>query len=362
MTAICRGADGKLFTSGEDCRVILWSLSSGSQTASFDIGSEQPTSIVYLADSNRLIVAGRQLKVWSVENETQQFVLPGHSSNITLLKYLKYDDQEYALSASKNDRVLNLWSLKRAKKMNKNTPVTYLMEDIAHCISVHVEKDGDLKIAAVTRSGVLHIYTGSNLSAAVADTPTKTIRPKITIEIASDSTQIVEPIAIIAGTIEFGNKAKSARFSYGDRQQLRSEEVELDFSEKRQVLIRSDPKKLTAKQNDKSISLKTISAHIDADQVEYQTTVVHRGKASEIPMETRLHNLSLGSAVGATNARNVAQLLIQALHSKDAALLRTVFTNKEEAVVRATLQRLPPQYIAGLVNELISETQKKTAQ
>lgn len=361
MAAICRGANGKLYTCGQDCRVVVWNLPTGSQVASWDIGSEQPTSLVYLADSDRLVVAGRQLKVWSVADETQQSTLPGHSSNVILLKYLKYDEHEYVLSASKNDRVLNLWSLKRSKKLNKNTPTSYLMEDIAHCISAHVAKNGDLRIAAVTRSGVLHIYTAGNLSKA-NETPTKTIRPKVTIEIASDSTQIVEPIPVIAGTVEFGNKSESAHFSYGDRHHLRCEEIELDFSEKRQVLVRSDPKKSFVKENDKTNSLKTISVHIDADRVEYQTPVVHRGKTSEIPMETRLQNLSLGIAVGTTNARNVAQLLIQALHSKDAALLRTVFTNKDEPVVRATLQRLPPQYIGSLVNELILETQKKTAQ
>lgn len=361
MTAICRGEQGKLFTCGEDCRVVVWSLSTGAQIASWDIGAEQPTSLVYSTDSQSLIVAGRQLKVWSAADETLHCTLPGHSSNVTLLKCLKYEDREYVLSASKNDRVLNLWSLKRSKKANRKTPVSYLMEDIAHCISAHVEKDGDLRIGAVTRSGVLHIYTGSNLS-KLGEAPSKTIRPKVTIEIATDSAQIVEPIPIITANIELGNKSKSVQFSYGDRHYLRCEIIELDFSEKRQVLIRSDPKKTFAKADDKTISLKTISAHVDADQVEYQTTVVHRGKPSEIPMETRLQNLSLGSAVGTTNARNVAQLLIQALHSKDAALLRTVFTNKDEPVVRATLQRLPPQYVGSLVNELILETQKKTAQ
>lgn len=348
-----------MYTCGEDCRVIIWNLPSSTQTSSWDIGSEQPTSLVYMATSGRLIVAGRQLKVWSIKDETLQHTFPGHSSNVTLLKYLEAGGKEYVLSASRNDRVLNLWQLKGAKKP-KNTPVSYLMEDIAHCISAIIDTDGDLKIAAATRSGALHVYLSNNLTKD--EIPSKTIRPKVTIEIASDSAQMVEPIPIIGASIDFGVKSKSIHFGYGDRQYLRFEQVDLDYSEKRQVLIRSDPKRILSKGTDKSVVLKTVTPHIDQANVEYQSTVVQRSKTTEIPMETRLLNLSLGAAVGTTNARNVAQLLIQALHSHDAALLRTVFTNKDEPVIRATLQRLPPQYVGSLVQELTLLTQKKTTQ
>lgn len=360
IAAICRGTNETLFTCGEDCRVIVWKLSSGAQISSWNIGAEQPTGIVYLAASNRLVVAGRQLKIWSVEKEELQATLSGHSSNVTLLKYLVADGKEYVLSAAKNDRILNLWPLKSSKKI-KSSPVPFLMEDIAHGLSSKFDGDGDLKVAAVTRSGVLHVYTTGSLTKA--DTPTKNIKPRVTIEIATDSTQIVEPIPIISATIEFGNKSKSIHYGYGDRHNLRFEESELDTSEKRQVLIRSDPKKTFAKANDKTKSLKTVAPHIDAANVEYQSTVVHRGgKASEIPMELRLQNLSIAAGISAANEKNVAQLLDQALKSKDSTLLRTVFINKDEPVIRATLLRLNKQHVLRLVDELILETQKKTVQ
>lgn len=323
------------------------------------MGAEQTTSIVYLTATKRLVVAGRQLKIWSVEKEELQTTLSGHSSNVTLLKYLESGGKEYILSAAKNDRVLNLWPLKNSKKI-KNSPIPYLMEDIAHGLSGKFDADGDLKVAAITRSGVLHVYTSGNVSKG--DTPTKNIKPRVTIEIATDSSQIVEPIPIISATIEFGNKSKSIHFGYGDRQNVRFEESELDTSEKRQVLIRSDPKRPPIKANDKSINLKTVAPHIDAAGVEYQTTVVHRGKTSEIPMEMRLQNLSLAAGNSAANEKNVAQLLDQALKSKDATLLRTVFINKDEQLIRATLLRLNKQHVLRLVDELILETQKKTVQ
>lgn len=348
-----------LYTSGEDCRVIVWNLSTGSQVTSWDIGSRTPSSIVYLSASNRLAVAEKEIRVWSVDEETEQGKFTGHQSNITLLKYVQANDREYILSAAKTDSTLNLWQLKHGKE-KRHTPISYSMKGIAHFVSTRVDNDEDIRIAAVTHSGLLHVFTSSNL---LKDSKETTFaKPKVTIQIASDSTQLVEQIPIIASSIEHSNKKNNIRFGYGDRNHLRFEEIPLDYSSKEDTLIRSDPKKAQSKANAKSVNLKTITPHIDTSNVEYQTPVVHRGKISDIPMETRLQNLSLATAVGATNARNVAHLLVQALHSKDAALLRTVFINKDEQVVRATLQRLPPQYVGTLVNELILETQKKTAQ
>lgn len=43
------------------------------------------------------------------------------------------------------------------------------------------------------------------------------------------------------------------------------------------------------------------------------------------------------------------------------SILRTVLANDEEKVIRSTLQRLPPQYVATLVNELTLMTQQKTS-
>lgn len=43
------------------------------------------------------------------------------------------------------------------------------------------------------------------------------------------------------------------------------------------------------------------------------------------------------------------------------SLLRTVFFNKDENVIRATLKRLPAQYVPNLIDELTLLTNMKTA-
>lgn len=363
VTAICRGPSNTLFTCGEDCRVIVWSLTAGTQISSWSIGKEKPANLIYLTLSNRLIVADRQLKLWSIENEVVDETFTGHPTNVTILKYITIKSKEFVLSAAKTDRALYLWRISSTK--NTNNAGSFLMEDIAFDVSYKLESDGSLKLGAVTRSGVLHIYLIDNILKAQATT--KPSRPKVTIEIASHATQIVTPISILTAALDFGINSKNIQIGYGDRLNMQFESIELDFTEKRQVLIRKNPKKeksnksFDEKEKKVNLALKTVIPIVKAEDVEYQTvtSVSRKGaKTTEIPMETRLENLSLDKDGG---KRNVAQLLIQALHSHDAALLRTVFTNTDEQVIRPTLVRLPPQYVRDLVNELTQLAQKKTA-
>lgn len=102
------------------------------------------------------------------------------------------------------------------------------------------------------------------------------------------------------------------------------------------------------------------------------------GVEEEIPMEQRflllllllqffyinffrLENLTLSkSDRKVPRVDNVAQLLLQGLHSKDRSILRTALCNKDETVIRNTVKRLPVTVFEGLINELSSLVHGKT--
>lgn len=366
VTAICRGKNNLLFTCGDDCRVVVWSLETGAQISSWEIGNEKPSSIVYLTESNRLLIAGRQLYLWSIENQELEQTFTGHSTNVTMLKYVVVKMKEFVLSASNFDRVLTLWRMKPAK--SRPNSYSYLMEDITYSVATRIDDD-KLEIAAVTRSGVLHFFAVESLSKSIEQASNKPMKPTLTIEIANDSPQLVEPIPICTVSMEIGRAQNKLLIGYGDRQVLRFEMIEPNFDERRQVIIRSSTKAVlgdaTAKKRTTN-ALKTIAPIVNLENVEFQSkeVVPRKGQKNiEIPMETRLENLTFDS-MGKSKAagRNVAQLLVQALHSHDANLLRMVFLNKDEQIIRATLKRLPPQYISSLITELTALAQKKTNQ
>lgn len=60
------------------------------------------------------------------------------------------------------------------------------------------------------------------------------------------------------------------------------------------------------------------------------------------------------------HANNVAQLLVQGLHSKDQGILRSVLQQSDETVIRNTVKRLALPTIVSFVRELAIVIQGKT--
>lgn len=158
ITSICRGSADILYTCGEDCRIVSWNLKTGAQelSSSWKIGTDKPTCLSYLADSNQLLVGSRELKLWSIDDQSFRHTFTGHTSNVNILKYLTIDGQEFVLSTSKMDRTISLWRIKAADKY-RNAAATFLMADVAYYLSASVIGTR-LEVSAVTRSGVAHVF------------------------------------------------------------------------------------------------------------------------------------------------------------------------------------------------------------
>lgn len=78
-------------------------------------------------------------------------------------------------------------------------------------------------------------------------------------------------------------------------------------------------------------------------------------------MEERLENLTLSKLdTGVPKSNNLAQLLVQGLHSKDKSMLKTVLHVDDEEIIKNTVSRLPINVIIPLVNELNYYIQGKT--
>lgn len=146
-----------MYTTGEDCRVVAWNVTKGSEFNSWKIGNDKPTCISSLPESNDLIVGSRELKQWLVgtgkEIKLEQ-TYTGHTSNVNILKSLQIAGDEYILSTSKMDRTIALW---RISSKHKNAVATFLMADVAYYVSCSVT-GLRLEVAAVTRSGVVHVF------------------------------------------------------------------------------------------------------------------------------------------------------------------------------------------------------------
>lgn len=220
VTAICRGANGILYTCGNDGKIIVWNITKGEQTKSWPIGNDKPTCLLYLHEQKSLLVGARELKLWSIDKMDIRQTFTGHTSNITLMKQLKIHDNLYVLSASKMDRTISMWRIKNGTNNYKNAVATFLMADVAYFLNSKVNDDKDsVQIAAVTRSGVVHVFVANDSISERNDSDGngKPIKPKVTIEVASDADNNVIPIPIIAALLDYNNDEQSLLLGYGDR-------------------------------------------------------------------------------------------------------------------------------------------------
>ncbi|XP_054740556.1 WD repeat-containing protein 43 isoform X2 [Anastrepha obliqua] len=367
VTCLTQDDEGHLYSSGEDCQIIVWSVADEKQLSSWSVGTEKPYSIVYSKISKNLVVGGRQIKIFSTASQELMQTFTGHTSDINLMSFLELDESiEYVLSTSRMERIICLWKIGK-KGRNKSATCTLLMEDVAHCLTSHVDNDRNLRVASVTRSGVIHVY----LIAVENIKAEKPIKPKLTIEIASDSATVIAPIPAISVSLRHSAHPQELIFGYGNSSFLVFERLKPNFAEKLQVLIRADPKllyltqgKLSRKDGKSGGALKTLTPIVNEAKVDYKSTVTvskKKLKAVEMPMESRLQNLNLNALPGgvAPQAQSKVQLLVQALHSKDNTLLRSVLHTHDTKTIQLTLHKLPVPYVGPLVNELTQFMQQK---
>ncbi|XP_049290165.1 WD repeat-containing protein 43 [Anopheles funestus] len=342
-----------LYTAGADGKVIEWNISQCSQQRVHHIGVEKLTCV--LAHSSTIVTGAKQLKLWNIENEAMERTLIGHTSNTPLLQLVALDaDNIYVLSGSVNDRNLFLWSLN--DEQNNSPVAAFALDDVPEYISPKMI-DGKLHLIAVSRTGIAHYFVRDMGKLSVK----KPYRASHTFEIAMDTVstkkQAVDRIPVFIATIQHAAQQEHILLGYGSEWYVRFENVPIEENVKMNVIVREPIKAFEGKAKEGEQKSKTPT--VDTSNVEYMNAANASRKTVkevEIPMEVRLENLSTPK----TSSKNMIHLLIQGLHSRDAALLKNVFAVDDSEVIQQTLGRLPSQYVSALLNELSYMMQLKT--
>lgn len=332
--------------------MIKWNIKNCKQESSFDCGPEKPTALCIINNGERIVTASKNIKVY--ENSVLLQTFTGHSTNIISLQSFTFDDEQFILSASKADRNLSLWKIGGEKKTGAAATFT-LLNNTPNCVNYKVEDDG-LQIACICRSDSVTFFDTS-LSSLKSKKP---IKAKFTLEIASDGAGKVDHIPINAVTIS----GEDLLIGYGDML-MKFEYVTKKQAQKNTILVRKDPLKIDIgrkKKDDQSQSLNVVTPITDKN-VEILNVVSATKRALkpvEIPLETRLDNLTVGES-RRPNAKKMTHQLVQGLQGHDATILRNVLRQTDEETIRLTVKYLPTQYVMSLVNELSLLMTKKTS-
>jgi U3 small nucleolar RNA-associated protein 5 len=354
VTSIDHDNQDFIYTSGLDCKVIKWNIKTSSQESSFYAGPEKPTSVCLL-ENDRIAVAAKSIKIYGQDSKLSQLCI-GHSSNILLMESFEYDDESYIISAAKNDRNLSLWKLNDDEQKLSAFANFALLNSSPSSLDYTI-KEGILQITCVCRNDSLS-YFSAKMDSLKSKKPVKS---KFTLEIASDNDKVVSHIPVSAVTIASDD---NLMIGYGDFL-MKFELLSIEQEQKNVILVRRDPMKMqVAKKGlegeDDISAIVTPIISKDVEVLNVISATKKPQKPVEIPLETRLDNLTVGEG-RKPNAKKMTQQLIQGLHGKDANILRTVLRQHDEETVRLTVKYLPSQYVIALVNELSILMTKRTA-
>lgn len=317
---MCFDDEHTVYTSGEDSKVVVWNLITGSQTRSWDLGNERPTALALSLDKQKLITGSRQIKLWTIKTNDCKQTYTGHASSVQFLKMILFEDTEYLVSGSKQNRVLSLWNL-RATSKKRDSLATFNLEDVPLFLDA-VCQNGVLSLVVVCRNNMVYHFAEPMEKLIASVKPVKfnssisVVAENKVAGAQSKQVLVIPPVAAIMDDLT------NVFLAYGTTIALKFESVRLQKGKKAEVLIRKDPRKINGKSDTSGPNLGMVDPIVDAAQVEYSMIVPARKalKPNEIQIEKRLENLSLAKGDAADHtapATNMTQLLIQGLHSND---------------------------------------------
>ncbi|KAE8749538.1 hypothetical protein FOCC_FOCC003803 [Frankliniella occidentalis] len=370
VTGLSRYPGTSLYSCG-DSTIAEWDIVGKKVKSKWKTG-DKVGCVLVSPDGKYVLSAARSIKLWDSANHELLKTYTGHVSPVLSLTFISkaaLNGDFYFFSTAKGDRYINVWSLNK-KNSEKSAVVAMVLEsEPVGSVSLYAdEENGAVSLSAVTETGVVQMFN-HQLNGLCP----KPLKPHLTVQTATDSArgkESVEPIPIVSAVYIL---KEELRIGYGTGTFLVFENVVLNCSEKIQVLVRQDPRRAVLE----SSSDVTQAKVPDSTKANYllptsSNAVVSGVKRShsrktEVPMEERLENLSLSMArtddrpTALPRADNLAQLMLQALQSKDKTMLQTVLCRREEDVIRNTVRRLPLQVIEPLLKELTTLLHAKTA-
>ncbi|XP_041985997.1 WD repeat-containing protein 43 [Aricia agestis] len=374
--------------------VVEWDLSTANvkNTHNVNINSKKQgdsVSAIKIVPHNHnttsrfVITASSQIRLWRLDDAEATVVKCfGHNASPkALLTLATINKSCWLIEGSQNERLLSFWDVtitddalpqqngeeetpsKRQRKKSISAPTVptptynFVLEDAPRIIDAELQTEDSttrLRLAACTRSGVIHYY-GHNINGAT----TKPIKPSVTIHVTTaDATPLQLSCCRLppAGDLVIG---------YSSGPSVLFEKVVPDLKTKTQVLIRGQGK-AKKKQN-----IEAKSKEKTSNTVTYVEPMggVNRKRATpggnvEVSMESRLANLSIDIKSRSKSAvsQNLTKLLVQGLHSKDKNIILTVLQHDDPLVASRTVSALPADYVPILLEQLADMATRKTSQ
>ncbi|RZF47435.1 hypothetical protein LSTR_LSTR007362 [Laodelphax striatellus] len=346
-----------LYYATVDGTIVRWDISNKRPISKWKMDKNgQHTKCLVISKDNKILAANRRSEIicWNVETQEVMHSLKGHKSDISMMDLIFLPSGgQYLFSAAKDERYVNVWNLNEGS----SKPVSVLKAtDNTLSISCNADASGNAKIAAVTRSGCVHIFNyhfNGPMSAPLKPNYSVLVTSKKEQEKSTDSSLI--PITAVR------MQQSKLEICYGFSTFICFESLAISSEESDVFLVRQDPR-ITIRKSEEQKSDKVKKVVMEENAEFINPAVIHRSMKRDweemhddnhIPLESLVDNMNISSKTKAAGD-SMTLMLVQGLNSKDKKILTNILRESNKDKILHTVQRLPLQAVMPLLTFLTS--------
>ncbi|KZS04377.1 WD repeat-containing protein 43 [Daphnia magna] len=381
VRSLCWNQDGSsLFSASSEKKIVEWDAVEGVIKCQWKVDKNPIFRMCMLQDNCTLVTAGRSIQCWNVETRSIVATFTGHTTDVAHLLpvYSPGAKGGYFLTAADADRCISAWRFVGEEKNGQSQASFTLQDDpLNFTVSRPISDKDPVVLAAVTVTGILHVFEHH-----LNGRSKKPLQPIVKIHIGSDVAGTARPLPVVSA-YACGDADGNCVIVYGSLVRPGFEKMCYRNQDGMAYIVRRDPSSVDHSKSDvtsSALKLRTpiLPADVKTLAPEYmvpmpassevgvavgrkrrtQNSESNSGLVSakdSLPMEQRLSALNLDKAVDAVappQADNMAQLLLQGLHSRDPKILQSVLDRGDAQIIGNTIRRIPVQAILPLILEL----------
>lgn len=369
---VCSGAvEGSVFSGSADGTVCQWSLASKTAAEKWRADDSAVSAVCRGPSENLLATAGSAVKLWDIEAKTELKRFTGHASAVSCLLEAPGGYVLSAVYGRADDTLVYAWPLtEKATKPQAALALPAACVTVGAAASVLAD-DGSFRVVATTEDGSAYIFSCpggkrqkkpvesvGSIKMTTGDLPAVSVR----VLAAAFAPKHSDTRLVLARGSSAAPRFEELRYTDEGSRDCSNLELVREVTGG-QLLTHNTPTKSKAGGSGQESTI--VSGTGRSARGQKQLLVASGGKS----LAEQVEELGLAQeadavpaaapATGAPRAGSLAHMLAQALHSNDNALLEECLNNTNEAVVRNTVSRLPPQLAVQFLIDVVHKLEAR---
>ncbi|KAI8339025.1 WD40-repeat-containing domain protein [Chlamydoabsidia padenii] len=396
---ILNKAGTKGYSIAEDNYIVEWNIEEEQEIGKWKADAKNVRRLKLSHSETKLATAGHTISLWDIAEKKVIKKYTGHASAVVGMNFSHQDD--ILVSFAEDDRYINVWDT-QTNNTNTNSITALTLEDNAQHINFSAIEPS---VLAVSEDGTCGIWQNASAAGSVRNGPPRrkmmrgamTRSPDTIISVvASQDDQTRIPILSARFVSDYdGRSVMIARgssikpmFEVVPYINEESGAILETISLSRQLvtnylmddssLAASNLKKTSKLYDESKVKVVgntdyTIQApsmvENDTETNSTDLTIEQKLKAMEMAEENDDNTISTDSktrkkkptkaGTATPSSQSLQTALVQALHSKDTALLEGCLGQRNPDIIITTVRRLPTAYVIPLLLQLIDKFQEK---